>query len=589
MARNNLIIRLGAQVSGAVAGLKKVTGGLADLGRKAAAIALKGVATALAGIAAAGAGVAAAGSRVLKLGANAEKTRLAFQTMLGSVAAGDAMMEKLDRFSNSTPYSGDQVNRAAKTLLGFGVAAGNVEGVLRKVGDVAAGSGKDFNDLAAIYGKVFAKGKADSEALNQMVEAGIPIVKLLGEMYGKSGDAIYDMASKGQISAADVSKAFDKMSGKGGVYADMMKKQSETMSGMWDAVVGQLEYAGSMIGEMIAPLVKEVLTVFQGWADEIVAMCKDGRMVEYLATIGYTAVSVGAGIARVFLRVKEYGAATFGALLDFGKAAWDGIAGSAQVGFGYLMVGLVGLWEQIKAVFTVIGRIFRMAFDGLVLAGLSAFNGIINGFRDTINAMIEIANKIPGVNIDLVGKPDFLVKSEKMAKDAADRAAADWQAITTGKDFKDADAETMRKARPHAAMVEAGNAKIDRSADAMLSGVNRFSAAAINVEKGSRSIDAFADKANRKIEKWQSDRLKEQADRKKATDSGKAATKAAAQSAAAISGKTGRSAADSLAKIGLYTFGRGSVGSLDIERNRLLKQLIAAVSVKTATVVVNEA
>ena len=176
-----------------------------------------------------------------------------------------------------------------------------------------------------------------------------------------------------------------------------------------------------------------------------------------------------------------------------------------------------------------------------------------------------------------------------MAKDAADRAAADWQAITTGKDFKDADAETMRKARPHMATVEAGNARIDRSADAMLSGVNRFSDAAKNVEKGSRSIDAFADKANRKIEKWQSDRLKEQADRKKATDSGKAATKEAAKSTAAVSGKTGRSAADSLAKIGLYTFGRGSVGSLDVERNRLLKQLIAAVSVKSATVVVNEA
>ena len=89
MARNNLIIRLGAQVSGAVAGLKKVTGGLADLGKKAAKVALKGVAAAVAGIVAAGAGRAALGTKVLKLGANAETTRLAFQTMLGSVAAGE--------------------------------------------------------------------------------------------------------------------------------------------------------------------------------------------------------------------------------------------------------------------------------------------------------------------------------------------------------------------------------------------------------------------------------------------------------------------------------------------------------------------
>ena len=224
--------------------------------------------------------------------------------MLGSIQAGDAMMAKLDRFSNSTPYSGDQVNRAAKTLLGFGVAAGDVESVLRKVGDVAAGSGKDFNELSSIYGKIFAKGKADSEDLNQMVEAGIPIVKLLGEEFGKGGDEIYDMAMKGQISAEAISAAFDKMSGKGGVYANMMDQQSKTVSGIWGAIVGQLEYAGSLIGEAIEPLVKSVLTYFQGWADEIVAMCQDGRMVQYIATVAYTAIDIDATVARHLLVAK---------------------------------------------------------------------------------------------------------------------------------------------------------------------------------------------------------------------------------------------------------------------------------------------
>ena len=352
MANNNLIIKLGAQVSGALAGLKKVGGAVADLGKKAGALALKGAATALAGIAAAGAGVGAVGSKVLKLGANAEKTRLAFQTMLGSVEKGDAMMEKLDRFSNSTPYSGDQVNRAAKTLLGFGVEVGNIETALRKVGDVAAGSGKDFNDLAAIYGKVFAKGKADSEALNQMVEAGIPIIKILGDMYGKTGDQIYDMASKGKISADDVSKAFDKMSARGGVYAGMMEKQSKTTSGMWGAVIGQLEYAGSMIGEMIAPAVKYVLGIFQGWADTLVEMCKDGRMVEYLATIAYAAIDVGARMAKVFVYVKEYGIAAFKAVLDWGKGAWEAIAGSATLAFTATIKGLPSMQNHASRYFS---------------------------------------------------------------------------------------------------------------------------------------------------------------------------------------------------------------------------------------------
>ena len=578
MAGNNLIIRIGAQVSSAVAGLKKVTGGVMNLGRQAGAVALKGIAIALAGISAAGAGVADVGSKVLKLGANAETTRLAFQTMLGSVAQGDAMMEKLDRFSNSTPYSGDQVNRAAKTLLGFGVAVGSVESTLRKVGDVAAGSGKDFNELAAIYGKVFAKGKADSEALNQMVEAGIPIVKMLGEMYGKTGDEIYQMASRGQIGAEDVSKAFDKMSAEGGVYAGMMEKQSKTVSGMWGAITGQLEYAGSMIGEMIAPLVKDVLELFQGWADEIVEMCKDGRMLEYLAAIGHLVVNVAARMVKIFLYAKEYGVAAFAAIWDWAKALWESVIGSSMVAFAAIAKGCNWLLAQIKAVFTVIGRIYRMTFNGLVLAGLSAFNGIVNGFRDTINAMIKAANKIPGVNISLVGKPEFLKQTEQMAADAARSAKSDLEAIASGSDFKAASAEAEQKNRRWDETSEEGSRKISHAADLMLRGGDRFAEAGKNVESGSKKIEDFAAKADAKIAQWQSDRLKEQFDRKNARLEESGTVEHLRRAAAKVApGRNSGVEVDRLAKIGLYTFGRGAIGNLDIERNRLLRQLIDTV------------
>jgi|GEM_PF-2868675 len=578
MASNNLLIRLGAQVSGALSGLKKVGGAVADLGKKAGALALKGVATALAGIAAAGAGVAAVGSKVLKLGANAETTRLAFQTMLGSVERGDAMMEKLDRFSNSTPYSGDQVNRAAKTLLGFGVAAGDVESTLRKVGDVAAGSGKDFNDLAAIYGKVFAKGKADSESLNQMVEAGIPIVKMLGEMYGKTGDEIYAMASQGRIGADDVSQAFEKMSAKGGVYAGMMEKQSKTMSGMWGAITGQLEYAGSMIGEAIAPLAKEVLGIFQGWADEIVEMCKDGRMVEYLATIAYAAVDVGARMAKAFLYAKEYGVAAFKAILDWGVGAWEAIAGSATIAFTATMKGLNWLWEQTKAVFTVIGRIFRMTFNGLVLVALEAFNGVLSACVAAINGIIKAANAVPGVDLDLVEDPAFLKKSKKLAEEFADSVVADASAIGSGKDFKDASSTSARYDRTWDATEAAANRKIDKAADLFLRGADRFSEAGKQAAAGSEKVDEFARKANDRIGKWQLDRLEEARKRKdaKLDDKGDDSRRRRAVGADAP-GRREKSEVDRLAKIGLYTFGRGAIGNLDLERNKLLRQLIDTV------------
>ena len=571
----NLMIRLGAQVSGALVGLKSVYSGLDNITRKVTGLSLVKLGG-LVGLVTAGAGLTGVGVKILKLGANAETTRLAFQTMLGSVERGDAMMAKLDRFSNSTPYSGDQVNRAAKTLIGFGVAAGDVEGRLRAVGDVASGSGKDFNELTAIYGKVFAKGKADSEDLNQMVEAGIPIVKLLGEQYGKTGAEIYDMASKGEISASDIAKAFDQMSGKGGVYANMMEAQSQTVSGMWGAIVGQLEYAGSLIGEAIQPLVKSILSYFQGWADELVKMSQDGRMVQFLATVAYTAIDMGATIAKGFLYVKEYAVAVFGAIADAGAAVWYGVQGSAILAFVNVVKWVNIAWEQTSAVFTVIGRVAAILWDSFV----SGVNGlcakVVNLVLQAVNSVIGMLNRIPGVNIDMVEKPAFVEKMEKTAREAGARAAAEAQAVLSGKDFKDASAKAERKNAEWSGTEEQGKQLVDKSATAMQSVVDRFSNAAKNVESGGKAIDEFAGKATATVEKWQLDTQNRQAAQRNARLDEKKETPAET-AAKAPKLKREKELSDSLTKIGGYNFGPNAIRSIDRERNKLLGDILEAV------------
>ena len=576
MAQSSLIIKLGAQVSTAVSGIRSVYTGLDQIVRKVSSLSVMRLGS-LVGFVTAGVGITGVTAKILQLGARAETTRLSFQTMLGSIAAGDAMMTRLDRFSNSTPYSGDQVNRAAKTLLGFGIAAGDVESELRKVGDVAAGSGKDFNELAAIYGKVFAKGKSDSEDLNQMVEAGIPIVKLLGEMYGKTGGEIYAMASKGEISAAAISAAFDKMSGNGGVYANMMDQQSKTVSGIWGAIVGQLEYAGSLIGEAIEPLVKSVLTYFQGWADEIVAMCQDGRMVEYLATIAYAAIDTGATIARGLLNVREYGTAAFGALCDIGAAAWYGIQGGAILAFVGIVQALNRAWEQIKAVFTVIGRLASATWNG-ILAGVSGFwAGVLNLVLNGVNAVIRMLNKIPGVDIDMVEKPAFVKKIERFSAEAGEKARRELEAVATGQDFKEASRRAELKNREWSGVEARGNELTEKSADKMLSAVGRFERAAENVAAGTAAIDDFAQRATDTVSRWQTDAQDKQRERNNATLDREQEKRDLTPSAGPIA-KRERQVTDSLTKIGLYNFGPNSVRSIDRERNTLLGDILETVT-----------
>ena len=577
MASTSLVIRLGAQVSGAVAGIRSVYSGLDRVVQKVSSLSLVRVGP-LVGLVTAGAGLGGVSAKILQLGARAETTRLSFQTMLGSIQAGDAMMARLDRFSNSTPYSGDQVNRAAKTLLGFGIAADDVENTLRKVGDVAAGSGTDFNELAAIYGKIYAKGKADSEDLNQMVEAGIPIVKLLGEEFGKSGDEIYAMASKGEISSAAISTAFDRMSGKGGVYANMMDQQSRTVSGIWGAIVGQLEYAGSLIGEAIEPLVKSVLTYFQGWADELVAMCQDGRMVEYIATIAYTAIDMGATVATQLLVVREYGVAGFNAICDIGMAAFYGIQGSAILAFAGIIKGLNWAWEQTNAVAMVIKRVYSATWNAL-LAGISGFwaatiNLVLNG----VNAVIRMLNKIPGVDIDLVEKPAFVRNLERFTAEAGEKARRDFEAVVSGQDFKDASRRATAKNREWNDLEKRGTDLNAQATGRILSAAARFEQAADNIEEGKNSIEQFAERATETVAKWQAGTQQTQIERNRAELDLKPEPPRAAAGGAAPELKRDRIMTDSLTKIGLYNFGPNSVKSIDRERNQLLSELLAGVN-----------
>lgn len=575
MAESSLIIKLGAEVSQALKGLRSVYSGLDRLVVKATslnAINFGG----LIGLATAGLGVGGLAVKIAGLGANAETTRLTFQTMLGSIERGDAMMARLDRFSNSTPYSGDQVNRAAKTLMAFGVKAGNVEETLRAIGDVAAGSGKDFNALSAlsaIYGKVFAKGKADSEALNQMIDAGIPIVEMLGEEFGVSGAQIYEMASKGEISAAAIQRAFQKMSGKGGVYAGMMEKMSGTITGLWGGIIGQLEYAGALIGESLEPITKSILNYFKGWADTLVTMCSDGRMIQYFSTVALTGVEMGAQIAKAFLTVKEYGVATFKAICDVGMSIWHGMQGSAIVAFVTIIKGFNTLVEYIPAAFANIGTLLSAAWDGYRWAAASTFAFILNTVYDTVNGVITLLNQIPGVKLDLAEKPAFISKIEKFAKEAGESAKQKLKDVADSKEFKEAEKRTAKRNEKWQSTEENGNSLVNKSANELLNAAGRFTAAGDNIAKGGKTIDGMANQAGKKILDWQKSAQETLAERQKAGKK-EDKDKGDPDDLNPKNLNPEKVKTDSLTKIGLYgNFGGNAVKSIDKERNKLLEAI----------------
>lgn len=319
----------------------------------------KGILDAVGGFAkyAAMAGVAAAataGIATIKFGADLEQTRLQLQVMLGDVEKGNALLKEFNTFANVTPFSNDEVIKAGKVLLSYGMSVAEIRSTLKSAGDVSAATGKDFEELSAIIGKVYAKGVADSEALNQMSEAGIPIVKELGDMYGVTARQVYKMAENGKLASSIVLAAFQRMTSQGGMFFDMMDKQSRTLKGAWSTFTGQMQYAAAVVGEQLLPLLTEGTNSANSFAEGLVAAAESGQLLADIVTVFDPIIGMLAGATA--------NAIMFGAVLSE-----LGNTGANVIGALGELVSTV-LFGAVTAIVAVV--------ESLVAAAIEAYNAL---------------------------------------------------------------------------------------------------------------------------------------------------------------------------------------------------------------------
>lgn len=158
------------------------------------------------------------------------------------------MLQDLSDFAAKTLFKLPEVRQNAKQLLAMGVSAENIIPTLKALGDAAAGTGADMTRLAMNYGQVITQGHLTGRELRDFLVNGIPLLDELAKNAGKSKEEIQNMISSGQISANDVTKAFETMTSEGGKFENLMYKQSATFTGLWSNFQDQLSQMGERIG-----------------------------------------------------------------------------------------------------------------------------------------------------------------------------------------------------------------------------------------------------------------------------------------------------------------------------------------------------
>lgn len=241
---------------------------------------------------------------VTALGAQAEQTSVAFTTLVGSEEKAAGILKEINDFAAKTPYGNLDLTGNAKTMLNFGVQADKVNGYLRQLGDIAAGDKNKLGSLSLVFGQVASAGKMSGQDLLQFINAGFNPLKELEKMTGKTYAELQDMMSKGEIGFDAVAAAINHATSEGGAFAGMSDKLSQTVSGKFSTLVGNVQQAAVDMFNEIKPIVNDIMDLFLAIVPPIASVIRGifsiiagviGFIVNWRTELGLLAAVVAVG------------------------------------------------------------------------------------------------------------------------------------------------------------------------------------------------------------------------------------------------------------------------------------------------------
>lgn len=203
-----------------------------------------------------GAGLYKVGQTAVRTAAQLESAQAQFETMLGSKAAADKMMNEMWEYAAMSTFEMTDVTKASTTMLNYGLTQEQTTEAMKRLGDVAGDSGPKFQRLALAYAQSFGKMRLTGEELRQFINAGANPLKEIANKHFK-GDyaAAEDAMRKRKISFAMVEEAMKSLTSAGGKFYQNQLRQSQTLTGIYTTMKDKLKGSlAKMVMAFSAPL-----------------------------------------------------------------------------------------------------------------------------------------------------------------------------------------------------------------------------------------------------------------------------------------------------------------------------------------------
>lgn len=319
----------------------------------------------------------------------------------------ESIMDSATQSVRGTAFGLGDAATAAATLSAAGIKSGeDMTNTLKSVANVAAASGRAFNDIGVIFSSVASRGKLMGDDMMQLSSSGVPVLQLLGTYLGKTSKEVSEMVSKGQIDFHTFSEA-------------MRIGLGEAALSSGNTLAGSFANVRAALSRLTAPIFTQAIQVlvdaFKQAAPAIDAMGKQlGNIPTFVAPI---AAAFGAmalsGLAPVIANIPVLGA-MLGPLSGL-LGALGGPVGIAIAAFAGLVAvspplqsALGNLMGALGELGNALGPIFGAAIDAIVpvlnsivevLGG--AFAVVVNGAADLIKQLADaITNLSTGGGFD---------------------------------------------------------------------------------------------------------------------------------------------------------------------------------------------
>lgn len=376
---------------------------------------------------------------VVKASTSLETFRTQFATILGSTQAAEKQLKSLQEFAATTPFQLPGLTESTRQLLSFGVAQEEIIPTLRQLGDLAAGTGSEIQDLTIPFGRLVSTQKLTLVELDKFADRGINLYGKLSEQTGISLKNIRDEVSKGRIPFEEFTKALNDLTSEGGTFFGATEAQSKTLSGLFSTLSDNFFNLQASLGDVFGPFLKVALqngiTLVQDFTKAVrdnQGLIIDGffDVLESLSFLGQGAFIVKNAFQNTFSLLRSI-------VADFVASVFDGLQTVSQ------FASSIGLDLPFKDVLDDLAETTAQTAEELnfSLSEFTANDFFGEEFREQIDLLIERFRAAGEAIPAELSKVQTAIKTTKTvvneglgeaAKEAAKNAQAINRSISSG-------------------------------------------------------------------------------------------------------------------------------------------------------------